>query len=165
MQANSPSAAAGTPEKTGAGLLLCSEGKVLLLKRSSKHNDKTWGLPGGNVEAGDEGLLGTAAREAYEELGQVPPFEVKAQVLTRRGKRNQKHYTVFVAEVKPVVLASYAPNLNLAEHSEWQWWPWENVVAAVVGQGAAGAEMHPVVKKLVQEHAAEVEGVLQTCIQ
>jgi hypothetical protein len=28
-------------------------------------------------------LLGTAAREAYEELGQVPPFEVKAQLLTR----------------------------------------------------------------------------------
>jgi hypothetical protein len=84
---------------------------------------------------------------------------------SRRGKRSQKHYTVFVADVKPLVLASYTPNLNLAEHSEWRWWSWESVVAAVAGEGAAGGEMHPVVKKLVEEHSAEVEHVLQSCVQ
>jgi hypothetical protein len=35
------------------------------------------------VEAADSSLLGTATREAMEELGAVPPFEVKAQILTR----------------------------------------------------------------------------------
>lgn len=53
------------------------------MKRNSKNNDKTWGLPGGNAETSDDGLLGTATREAWEELGNVPPFEVKAQILTK----------------------------------------------------------------------------------
>lgn len=53
------------------------------MKRNSKHNDQTWGLPGGNVEASDDSLLSTATREAFEELGNVPPFEVKAQILTK----------------------------------------------------------------------------------
>lgn len=48
----------------------------------SKHNDNTWNLPGGNQEEGDDSLLGTATREAMEELGQVPPFELKSQILT-----------------------------------------------------------------------------------
>lgn len=49
----------------------------------SKHNDNTWTVPGGNVEDADSSLLGTATREAMEELGSVPPFEVKAQILTK----------------------------------------------------------------------------------
>jgi 8-oxo-dGTP pyrophosphatase MutT (NUDIX family) len=49
----------------------------------SKHNDNTWTVPGGNVEAADSSLLGTATREAMEELGAVPPFEVKAQILIK----------------------------------------------------------------------------------
>lgn len=62
----------------------CScNGKVLLLKRQSTHNNQTWALPGGNVEANDGSLLGTATREAHEELGSVPPFDVKAQILTK----------------------------------------------------------------------------------
>lgn len=61
---------------------------MLLLRRTSKHNFGTWGLPGGNVDAGDADLLATALREAKEEMGPgVPPFEVLAQVLTIRGAR------------------------------------------------------------------------------
>jgi 8-oxo-dGTP pyrophosphatase MutT (NUDIX family) len=60
-----------------------SEGKVLLLKRSSKHNDKTWGLPGGNAEPTDSSLLATAQREATEELGEVPKHITHAQILTK----------------------------------------------------------------------------------
>ena len=40
--------------------------------RSSKHNDKTWGLPGGNADVGDASLLETAKREAIEEMGMLP---------------------------------------------------------------------------------------------
>ena len=63
-------------------------GEVLLLRRAGRHNYGTWGLPGGNADAGDADLLATARREAEEEMGPgLPPFEVVAQVLTVRGKR------------------------------------------------------------------------------
>ena len=63
-----------------------SSGHVLLLLRNSKHNDKTWGLPGGNSENDDETLLQTAVREAGEEMGPLPAgYEVKREVLTRWG--------------------------------------------------------------------------------
>jgi 8-oxo-dGTP pyrophosphatase MutT (NUDIX family) len=60
--------------------LLCS---CMHLPCCSKHNDNTWTVPGGNIEPGDGSLLGAATREAMEELGVVPPFEVKAQILTK----------------------------------------------------------------------------------
>lgn len=66
---------------------------MLLLKRSSKHNDATWGLPGGNAEQGDADLQATALREATEELGTLPSHSIGASLLTKRGKNKQKHYT------------------------------------------------------------------------
>ncbi len=68
----------------GLDLRLCrrSGGEVLLLKRSSAHNDQKWGLPGGNVEEGDKDLIDTAKREATEEMGKLPPFDVKGELLT-----------------------------------------------------------------------------------
>ena len=46
----------------------------MLLKRSTESgNPETWGLPGGNAEAQEAGdLLGTASREATEEMGELP---------------------------------------------------------------------------------------------
>ena len=59
---------------------------MLLLPRNSKHNDRTWGLPGGNSE-NDETLLQTAVREAGEEMGPLPAgYEVRREVLTRWGR-------------------------------------------------------------------------------
>ncbi len=55
---------------------------MLLLRRNSKHNDNTWGLPGGNVEAGDAHLQATAMREAAEEMGKVPTCNITGQILT-----------------------------------------------------------------------------------
>ena len=56
---------------------------MLLLLRNSKHNDNTWGLPGGNAEPGDASLLETAQREAREEMGSFPPCNVSGQILTK----------------------------------------------------------------------------------
>ena len=53
---------------------------VLLLLRNSRHNNNTWGLPGGNVEAGDADILSTAQREASEELTTLPDCEVVSPV-------------------------------------------------------------------------------------
>ena len=60
-----------------------SNRSVLLLQRRSKHNDKKWGLPGGNAEDADASLLETAKREAAEEMGDVPDFAVTGVVETR----------------------------------------------------------------------------------
>ena len=60
-----------------------SNRSVLLLQRRSKHNDKKWGLPGGNAEDADASLLDTAKREAAEEMGDVPDFTVTGVVETR----------------------------------------------------------------------------------
>ena len=70
--------------------MLVAEGKTcrhkdqfLLLLRNSQHNNNTWGLPGGNVEQLDQDLLHTATRESTEEMGQLPEFEVLAEIKTR----------------------------------------------------------------------------------
>ncbi len=63
-------------------------GEVLLLQRTSKNNFGTWGLPGGNADDTDADLLEVATREAQEEMGpQLPRFQVRESVLTKRGKR------------------------------------------------------------------------------
>lgn len=79
-----------------------------------------------------------AHREASEEMGALPEYEVKGEIRTVRGKRGQKHYTVFVAEVSPAVRAAWSPALN-REHSSFRWWP--------LG-GARNAALHPVVERL-----------------
>ena len=64
--------------------MTCSSGnEVLLLLRNSKHNNNTWGLPGGNVEDEDTNLLVTAKREAQEEMGSVPEAAFQNQILTK----------------------------------------------------------------------------------
>lgn len=76
-----------TVEKVGAGLLLaCPDtGDVLLLLRRSMHNDRTWGLPGGNLAPED----GARARPPSP----VPCADVglsTAQAATCGGRRGAK---------------------------------------------------------------------------
>ena len=109
-------------EKYGAGLLFCCEREVLLLKRSPKSgNPLTWGLPGGNVDATDETLLFTAERESIEEMEKLPKnYKVIKEVTTRRGKRMQKWYKVFVASISKEEKDTFEPVLN-NEHVEYKW--------------------------------------------
>jgi 8-oxo-dGTP pyrophosphatase MutT (NUDIX family) len=164
-------------DKLGAGLFLCrgtGDGvEILLLKRRSKHHGGAWGLPGGNVEAGDASLLACAAREAQEELGGggAPPFAVRARLDTRRGKRGQKAYSVFVAAVEEADASVFSPALN-EEHSEHRWFAAREVerlaraaLAATGGGGGGGGggsggkedkegdelELHPVVALAMRE--------------
>ena len=52
---------------SGTHLPLSCEGEALLLLCNSKHNDNTLGLPGGNLDPGEE-LLQAAVREVEEEV-------------------------------------------------------------------------------------------------
>ncbi|KAL3161952.1 hypothetical protein ABBQ38_009034 [Trebouxia sp. C0009 RCD-2024] len=123
--------------KRGAGLLLTSGNEVLLLLRNSKHNNNTWGLPGGNVEDEDTNLLVTAKREAQEEMGSVPEAAFLNQILTKRGKHGKKHYTVFVGTMTAAARQQYKPQLN-HEHSQWRWFQLEDAVQQ--------PNLHPVVE-------------------
>ena len=60
-----------------------SDRQVLLLLRNSKHNDNTWGLPGGNSEHSDVNLEATAMREAIEEVGELPNLKISGCIKTR----------------------------------------------------------------------------------
>lgn len=140
-----------TAGKRGGGLLFCCADEVLLLLRRSAHNDMAWGLPGGNCEAGDASIQTTAAREATEELGSLPPVTVLSSHLTRRGKRMEKEYTVLVCRVEPAVRAAWRPVLN-HEHREWRWFPMHNVRLAASGVSGPPAPLHPVVSALITQH-------------
>lgn len=64
--------------------------------------------------------------------------------LCRRGKHNQKQYTVYIASVTAEEQAAFTPQLN-HEHSEYKWWD----VAALVNSDTQPA-LHPVVDLLLQ---------------
>lgn len=132
------------------------DGKVLLLKRSlTSGNPGTWGLPGGNADPEDEGdLLVTARREASEELTTVPNFQVIDKLLTKRGKNDQKHYTVFLCSITPEEKAVWEPTIAMnEEHTAYKW-----VSTAEVTLISNAKELHPVVKKVFElpEHKATV---------
>ena len=77
------------PPKVGAGLLLRDEdsGECLLLLRRSRHNDNTWGLPGGNAEPGDGARArAEAARGAVRE-GHRLTRRVRPQAATCTPRR------------------------------------------------------------------------------
>lgn len=80
-----------------------------------------------------------ARREAEEEMGALPAFKVHGEIKTVRGKRGQKHYSVFIAEIDPVLQGSWIPVLN-SEHSHFQWCSVEDLNKL---------PLHPVVSLLV----------------
>lgn len=133
---NSPAA------KRGAGLLLTSGSELLLLLRNSKHNNNTWGLPGGNVEIEDSDLLVTAKREAQEEMGGVPEARFQNQILTKRGKNGKKHYTVFIGRLTTGARRSFQPQLN-EEHSQWKWFKLDDALQL--------PNLHPVVQLMFSD--------------
>jgi 8-oxo-dGTP pyrophosphatase MutT (NUDIX family) len=59
------------PNKLVVGILVFTDGKVLLLHRSAmeRHYPNIWELPSGKVDPGDATILNAAARECLEETG------------------------------------------------------------------------------------------------
>ena len=149
------------PEKVGAGLLIVSpplgtgeaepRRMVLLLKRAAASgNGNTWGLPGGNSDPGETDLWETALREATEEMGEVSESGLHrlATVQTKRGKRQEKHYTVYVVEMSG--WEAYRPALN-EEHTAWEWVGLRDLLAGN-GWGKKKKKLHPVVRIVMEEY-------------
>lgn len=132
----------------GAGVLLISQGAVLLLKRSPEvSHPLTWGLPGGHAEPGER-PVDTASREAFEEMGGLP------SALYYRARYDvDERFTVFHYEVIPESAAAFVPKLNF-EHTAWQWVPLERALSLPLHPAARAALERVAMKnesKLVEE--------------
>lgn len=96
----------------GAGVMLISGDKTLILKRANYKDDpyaNYWNFPGGTGEEGESDYE-TALRETYEETSILPDtFKVYSEVRIRG-------YTMFLASIPTEVV----PALD-HEHTEWKW--------------------------------------------
>lgn len=89
--------------------------------------------------------------------------DVCLSCLCRRGKAQQKHYTIFVADVEPNVVEQFTPQLS-AESREWRWVSWADVTAAAsTGKKNTILQLHPVVAVLASQHVNEVRSATQAC--
>lgn len=96
-----------------AGILFVSNGKCLLIKRSSDSPyPKEWGLPGGHIEEGETPEQ-AARREFTEECGLTYTGELTPIMHTNDG---QVDFTTFLA----VVPEQFKPALN-HEHTAYLW--------------------------------------------
>jgi len=131
--------------KRSAGLLLVSGERLLLLERAlGCGNPLTWGLPGGQRDK-NECAYSAALREAREEMGDVPDFEITGEILVKRGR---KRYRVFVGRVPKAERKRWRPKLN-REHRRHRW----------VDLGwcrRRRLKLHPVVRRLLVEHCHQV---------
>lgn len=113
----------GERPKVGVGVLVVSEGKVLLGKRKGAHGAGCWSIAGGHLEFG-ESVEECAKRELKEETG----LEATSLILgpwTNDLIEDGKHYVslfVFVDSFKGEVV------LKEPEKCEgWNWFPWREV--------------------------------------
>lgn len=106
----------------GIGVIVTSEGRVLLLKRQGSHGEGTWAPPGGHLEYG-ESIEECARRETLEETG-VVIGNVRFLALTNDVMSSElKHYlTVWVEGdyVSGEVVAAYPEKV-----AEVAWVAWD----------------------------------------
>lgn len=93
----------------GAGIAFVHDRRILLLRRSRLVTDAgKWNLPGGTIEP-KEVPLQTARREATEEAGPLPPYEITKACPA-------KSYMTYVAPLH----RSFRPRLNW-ESDDHRW--------------------------------------------
>lgn len=105
-----------TIRKVAAVVLLNSEGKILIMKRSSKKktHPNLWGLPSGGVE-NNENVQETAVRETFEETGISISKLKKGPTISYKVPGGLDKLTFLYAQ-------SDTSEVNLNdEHSEYRW--------------------------------------------
>lgn len=106
----------------GAGIAFVepTRQEVLLLRRAPGGSfGGHWNTPGGKKEA-KELLIQTATRETLEEMGVVPPHQMRTMTPVRLGKR---FYGLFIATVTPQTYEELKKLIKLreSENSEFAW--------------------------------------------
>jgi 8-oxo-dGTP pyrophosphatase MutT (NUDIX family) len=118
----------GRGRREGAGVLLTTGQRVLVLLRSGEVNDpNTWSVVGGEVEPGEDPLV-AGLRELEEETGiEIEPNDARVIGSTvRHQPDSSSRYTTFVVRV-PQSMSKRRMDLN-RENDEAQWWTAEDVV-------------------------------------
>ncbi|HRH24112.1 MAG TPA: NUDIX domain-containing protein [Candidatus Paceibacterota bacterium] len=101
-------------------LLRNTEGRVLLLKRSSRYGvvEGSWDIPGGRIDVGTS-LMENLSREIHEETGLTavshPKLIAAQDLLPKENMPNHVVRLTYVAEV------SGEPVLDGTEHTEYRW--------------------------------------------
>ncbi|MFH0804798.1 MAG: NUDIX domain-containing protein [Patescibacteria group bacterium] len=110
--------------RVGVGVIVLKDGKVLLGLRKGKHEDGTWGLPGGSLEYNEE-LEACAARETREESGVEIKNIRRGPYVNAMRYANGKHFLVvfMVADWQ-----SGKPTVREPERfAEWRWVNWDQM--------------------------------------
>ena len=103
--------------KTGAGVIIWQDGKVLMGYRLSKHGHGVWSFPGGHVEFGehpDQAVI----REALEETGLVIS-EVEKLTFTSDFYENGTQYITLFFKAK-----SWSGSVENREPEKCERWDW-----------------------------------------
>jgi 8-oxo-dGTP diphosphatase len=108
--------------RVGVGVL--KEGTVLLGLRKGKHEDGTWGLPGGSLEYNEE-LEACAARETREEAG-VEIINIRRGPFVNATRyAHGKHFLVVI------LLADWESGEPVVREPErfveWRWVEWNKM--------------------------------------
>lgn len=116
----------------GAGILFfCGNECLLILRSMHVEEPLTWGIPGGSVSGEDyyeafeesrvridsDAYLAGAIKEAEEELGSVPPFEIFDEIIYREGGFT---YVTFFAKISKRDKDNWKITLNW-ENSDFKW--------------------------------------------
>jgi len=110
--------------KTGVGVIITKDNKVLLGKRKGVHGEGTWSFPGGHQEFSEE-IEDTAKRETLEEAG-IKIKNIRLGPYTNDIFKNKgKHYiTLFVtAEYDSGEARVMEPD----RFETWEWFEWGNL--------------------------------------
>lgn len=108
---------------SGGLFLSQSTKRFLLLNRTQKKTENTWGLVGGKKEEVDSTPYDTLTREIVEELGETPNIKkiIPLELFTSSDQNFQYNTYVLLVE------REFIPNLN-DEHQGYAWcnygcWP------------------------------------------
>jgi len=110
--------------KVGVGILVLSQGKVLLGKRQNAHGEGTWAPPGGHLEFG-ETISACTLRELFEETGLKAESIIEGPWREIFFKEEGKHYlNIFT------IVPHFSGDLEIKEANkteEWQWFPFSEL--------------------------------------
>jgi 8-oxo-dGTP diphosphatase len=108
--------------RLGVGVIISKEKQVLLIRRSSAHEEGFWSTPGGQLEYG-ESPQQCAIREAQEEAGITITNPVFRAITNDVFEKEQRHYLTIWMEGTYV---SGEPTIQSPhEASEICWFPWD----------------------------------------
>ena len=110
--------------KVGVGVAILKNNQVLLGLRKGKHEDGTWGLPGGSLEYNEE-LEDCAVRETKEECGVTIKNIRRGPYVNAMHYANEKHFLVvlLIADWEYGEPTVTEPN----RFSEWRWCDWDDM--------------------------------------